>query len=97
MHEHNTADNAETIFVDIALGQLLQLVKITTVDNLRLERLVPVKRCFPCERCGAPVARVRLAGEVQTVDCVRNELGNPYLAPRWNANLLSGHECEAHQ
>jgi hypothetical protein len=97
MSEHNTTEYAETIHVDSFLAQLLQLAKCSTAKSiLDLEHLVRVRHCTPCERCGAPVARVRLAGEVHTVDCLRNELGNPYLA-RWNADLCSTHECEAHQ
>jgi hypothetical protein len=96
MHDDNTTLDAETISVDIFLGQLLQLAHFSSVKALHLERLVPIQHCTSCERCGAPVARVRLNSEVHTVDCVRNELGNPYLAPRWNANVLSEHECAEH-
>jgi hypothetical protein len=97
MSEHSTTDDAETIYVDIFLAQLLQLAKCSTAKSiLNLEHLVRVQHCTPCERCGAPVARVRLAGEVHTVDCLRDGLGNPHL-PRWNADLCSDHECEAHQ
>ena len=95
-HDDNTADDAKQIYVDVFLGQLLQLAKMSSVAALKLERLVPVRHCAPCEQCCALVARVRLAGEVRTVDCVRHEFGNPHF-PRWNANVLSEHDCGVHR
>ena len=97
MTDDSTTADFETIFVGAGLAQLLALSKCATAKSVfNLEHLVRVRHCSPCEHCGAPVARVRLAGEVRTVDCVRHEFGNPHF-PRWNANVLSEHDCGVHR
>ncbi len=98
MTDDSTTADFETIFVGAGLAQLLALSKCATAKRfLNLEHLVRVRHCSPCEHCGAPVARVRLGSELHVVDCTRNELGNPYLAPRWDANLCAEHECEVRE
>lgn len=93
-NDADVSSTVEEIQVDWQLAQMLALARFSTAKAvLNLERLVPVRHVYSCERCGAPVARVRLAGETRTVDCFRDEFRSRDFAPAWNGNVCSEHEC----
>ncbi len=55
---------------------------------------VSVKQVFPCERCRAPVALVRLGHEVKLLDAFENRFQPRWWAP-WEADPVIGdHHCE---
>jgi hypothetical protein len=85
---------AEIISVDFQLQQLLELANFPTAKTLlHLEYLVQVHRCYPCERCGYPVAFVRLGRETRVIDCYRDEVRSSAFALAWRGDVLSVHEC----
>jgi hypothetical protein len=96
---HNNANDddlssAEEIYVDFTLAQTLTLARFPNAKALlHLETLVPVKHVYPCDRCGAPVARVRLGRETRVVDCFRDEVRSGGFTPAWNADICSEHAC----
>jgi hypothetical protein len=93
----NTDSVAEEIYADFFSQQL-----ITTSDFpgaralLRLDldfRPVHSESVYRCPDCRRPVAIVRLNHrELRVIDAVRDEQRSLFWT-RWNADLLSKHEC----